>query len=322
MSENNIGKKNQYGYTVYQGMANSSSVNVSIGNADRVAASDEMHRFNWGAFFFNFIWAFFNGAYVQSFIYIGVVFFLNIFNPFISSLAGLGLCIWFGINGNEWAWKNKSWKSLDYFYLIQRRWAMAILIYLITIIAFIFISVRILTSNPELLKKILDSEYIAKIEASRQAKIEQLQGEGIQSSKENSLLKNMGTVRYSIKNIPDNVVNYLETSDKYSRFNDGKKLVISFSVPNCPYASATKSIIDQAKGMDYYNSAYNFYQLSGNRTEYYRDMDEAKAGHKLYDLCGQFCVINLSNNQIFSFPVLRTEQVNKVGSVLQQLHDW
>ncbi len=322
MHEKNIGEKNQYGYTVYTGMANSSSsINDSSGVIDRVAQTEDIQRFNWGAFFFSFIWAFFNGAYIQAFIYLGVTFFLNIFSPVLSSIVGFGLCIWFGINGNEWALKSKSWKSIAHFHLVQRRWAMAIFIYLVTIMAIVFIFVRMLMSNPELLKKILDSEYVAKLEAARQTKIEQL-NKSMQSSQGDSLLKDMGTVRYSIKKLPDNVVNYLKTSSKYSPYNNGKKTVIYFSVPNCPYASATKSIIDQAKGMDYYTSAYNFYQLSGNRTEHYKDMDEAKAGGKLYDLCGQFCIINLSENKIFAFSVLRTEQVRKIGSVLQQLHDW
>lgn len=33
--------------------------------------------------------------------------------------------IWFGIRGNEWAYENKDWSSLEDFYRVQRIWVKA-----------------------------------------------------------------------------------------------------------------------------------------------------------------------------------------------------
>ena len=42
-----------------------------------------------------------------------------------SSLVSLGLMIWFGIRGNEWAYENKDWSSLEDFHIVQRIWVKA-----------------------------------------------------------------------------------------------------------------------------------------------------------------------------------------------------
>jgi hypothetical protein len=44
--------------------------------------------------------------------FIPVVCYLNIF-----------VSIWFGIKGNEWAWQNKKWDSLEHFHKVQKTWA-------------------------------------------------------------------------------------------------------------------------------------------------------------------------------------------------------
>ena len=322
MDEKKLGEKNQYGYTVYTGNTGKTASEKDEWNTissttttPRTKKSD-IERFNWGAFFLTWVWSLFNCKPTITAIYIALSVFLPLFGPMIAILVDLCARIWLGLRGNQPAWENKRWKSVEYFHEVQRKWVQGFFIYLSVIMILMMLAVGYLKNNPEQLEKL--KEYNNK---NAYTTSQPLPSQSM-SSPSNSLLPEMGMVRYSIKNIPENVVNYLKTSNKYSRFNDGKKLVISFSVPNCPYARATKSVVDQAKNIDYYTSAYNFYQLSGNRTENYRDMSEAKAANKLYDLCGQFCIINLSNNQIFSFPVLRTEQVNKVGYVLQQLHDW
>ncbi len=45
------------------------------------------------------------------------------FVPFIGGLIALGLIIWFGIKGNEWAWQNKKWDSVEHFHSVQKTWA-------------------------------------------------------------------------------------------------------------------------------------------------------------------------------------------------------
>lgn len=111
---------------------------------------EEVKRFNWGAFFWGWIWGLFNksyltliglavgllsyiiafvlgiiaGAFGQSAI-AGLMLLLIALTNIISAIVGLALSIWFGVKGNDWAWQNKTWKSLKHFHDVQRIWAIA-----------------------------------------------------------------------------------------------------------------------------------------------------------------------------------------------------
>jgi hypothetical protein len=74
----------------------------------------EVKGWNWGAFLLTWIWGIFNGTFVSLLV---LVPFGNIVMPFV-----------LGAMGNEWAWKNKTWQSIEQFHAVQRRWAMAGLI--------------------------------------------------------------------------------------------------------------------------------------------------------------------------------------------------
>ena len=78
----------------------------------------EIKKWNWGAFFFSWLWAVCNGVYWPLII---IVF--N-FIPFIGGLASLGIRIALGIKGNEWAWESKSWNNVEHFKRVQHRWSM------------------------------------------------------------------------------------------------------------------------------------------------------------------------------------------------------
>lgn len=79
--------------------------------------------FNWGAFLLSWIWGIGNKSYITLIsIPIGIV---CGFIPFIGPIITLGLCIWFGIMGNRWAYANKEWESIDHFIEIQKKWAVA-----------------------------------------------------------------------------------------------------------------------------------------------------------------------------------------------------
>jgi hypothetical protein len=73
---------------------------------------------NWGAFFFTWIWGPFNGAYVALW---GL---LLAFVPF----GGLAWAIVCGVNGNRWAWQGKPWMSVEQFRSAQHKWAVAALV--------------------------------------------------------------------------------------------------------------------------------------------------------------------------------------------------
>lgn len=82
---------------------------------------NEIKGWNWGAFFFNWIWGICNGVYWP------LVLIVVNFIPYVGALISLGCCIALGINGNEWAWKAKSWSSIAEFKRVQHKWAIAIL---------------------------------------------------------------------------------------------------------------------------------------------------------------------------------------------------
>ena len=87
-------------------------------------SDDIAKRFNWGAFFFTFIWGIFNNTWI-TLIYLVLAFIPGIryLNIFVS--------IWFGIKGNKWAWQNKKWKSITEFHYVQMYWAIASLVFFV-----------------------------------------------------------------------------------------------------------------------------------------------------------------------------------------------
>lgn len=82
---------------------------------------NEIKNWNWGAFFFNWIWGVCNGVYWP------LVLIIVNFIPYVGPLISLGICIALGINGSEWAWKAKTWSSVAEFKRVQHKWAIAIL---------------------------------------------------------------------------------------------------------------------------------------------------------------------------------------------------
>lgn len=77
----------------------------------------ELKHFNWGAFFLNWIWGIGNKSYLPFLVFIpfGII-------PILGPIINLCLVIWIGMKGNEWAWKNKHWNSLEHFRRVQRSW--------------------------------------------------------------------------------------------------------------------------------------------------------------------------------------------------------
>lgn len=81
------------------------------------------NQWNWGAFWLNWIWGIANKS----------------FSTFFALIPFFGF-IWMfvcGANGNEWAWKNKKWSSVEEFQKVQKMWA--IVANILAILAFIVI---------------------------------------------------------------------------------------------------------------------------------------------------------------------------------------
>ncbi len=77
----------------------------------QVIVKEEILGWNWGAFLMPWFWLWTNQVWV------GLLCFL----PSI----GWVMTIILGVNGNEWAWKSRRWRSVQHFKEHQRGWAIA-----------------------------------------------------------------------------------------------------------------------------------------------------------------------------------------------------
>ena len=75
---------------------------------------DEIKRWNWGAFFLSVIWA------VGNNVWIGLLVIIPLISPVMMFILA--------IKGNEWAWRNKKWESVEHFKKVQRTWTVVAVI--------------------------------------------------------------------------------------------------------------------------------------------------------------------------------------------------
>jgi hypothetical protein len=66
-------------------------------------------RWNWGAFFLNWIWGVGNNTFIALLMFVPLVNFIMLFV--------------LGAKGSSWAWQNKKWDSVEHFHKTQRKWA-------------------------------------------------------------------------------------------------------------------------------------------------------------------------------------------------------
>lgn len=66
---------------------------------------------NWGAFLLTWIWGIGNNTLIA----------LLMFVPFVNIVMMFVL----GAKGNQWAWQNRKWKSIEHFKSIQRKWTIS-----------------------------------------------------------------------------------------------------------------------------------------------------------------------------------------------------
>lgn len=69
----------------------------------------ELDRWNWGAFWLNWIWGIGHSTYIA----------LLMFVPFV----GIVMIFVLGAKGSKWAWKNRLWENEEHFIRTQRKWA-------------------------------------------------------------------------------------------------------------------------------------------------------------------------------------------------------
>lgn len=71
----------------------------------------ELDRWNWGAFFLNWIWGIGNSTWIALLTLVPVVGFVMMFV--------------LGARGSRWAWRNRAWRDAEHFRKTQRAWAIA-----------------------------------------------------------------------------------------------------------------------------------------------------------------------------------------------------
>ncbi|WP_181164769.1 cytochrome c oxidase assembly factor Coa1 family protein [Enterovibrio norvegicus] len=92
---------------------------------------DEIRGWNWGALLLNIIW----GIRFRCYRTLWVLFpFFGVFYLFVV-----------GAKGNEWAWKNNEWESVEAFKASQKRWSRAALAYIGVLVLFSIVFTNFLT---------------------------------------------------------------------------------------------------------------------------------------------------------------------------------
>lgn len=105
-------------------------------NGGRLSPSEEkeLDAWNWGAFFFGWIWGVFNKVYLSlvQLVCNVVIFFANA-NGLLAigalfQLASLGIAIWMGVKGSRIAWNQHAYDSIEHFKRVRHGWNIAALI--------------------------------------------------------------------------------------------------------------------------------------------------------------------------------------------------
>jgi len=103
--------------------------------------------FNWGAFYFNWIWGLNHRKYLM------LISLVIGFIPYVGIL-GLPLAIWFGFQGNQWAWESGRFTTIEDMMACQRiwaKWALGVFLFwlVIGVIAVIILG-SVIASQPSL----------------------------------------------------------------------------------------------------------------------------------------------------------------------------
>lgn len=99
--------------TIKQTKLTKTAPTLTIGNTSgsgkkAVVPAEIKGKWNWGAFLLSLLWGISHNTWIVFFVFLPYVGFLMFFV--------------LGFKGNEWAWKNKKWNSIEHFQSTQRKW--------------------------------------------------------------------------------------------------------------------------------------------------------------------------------------------------------
>lgn len=127
----------------------------SYTTSSSVQVERELSKWNWGAFFFGWIWGVFNKVYISLLqLVFGAISFaitilgFGIIAP-IFAIINLGISIWLGVKGSRMAWNNNAYSNLEHFRSSKHNWNVAAAIVfglsIFFIIIFLVLFIDILT---------------------------------------------------------------------------------------------------------------------------------------------------------------------------------
>ena len=88
---------------------------------------EEIQGWNWGAFLLNWVWGIGNSTFIALLMFVPLVNFVMIFV--------------LGAKGNEWAWRNRTWRDVEHFKSTQKKWRNAGLILIFMVLPIMVIAV-------------------------------------------------------------------------------------------------------------------------------------------------------------------------------------
>jgi hypothetical protein len=91
---------------------------------------DELDKWNWGGFLWNWIWAIGHGQVAKGL----VAFIVNLFIPVVAG-------IYFGLKGNRIAWENGSYASKEELRQRERKWVKAWFVFVGVVVALVVVVV-------------------------------------------------------------------------------------------------------------------------------------------------------------------------------------
>lgn len=86
---------------------------------------EEIKCWNWGAFLLNWVWGIGNSTYIA----------LLMFVPFVNFVMLFILAA----KGNEWAWKNRTWRDVQHFKSTQKKWRNAGFVFILIFFSLLLI---------------------------------------------------------------------------------------------------------------------------------------------------------------------------------------
>ena len=223
---------------------NETFINTSGKGEKSNVPSEVKNKFNWGAFLLSWIWGIGNKTYITLiYLILGLI-----------PIVNLGILIWFGIKGNEWAWRNKQFKSIPEFHENQKKWVVwsiicwVVFIILVQFLLVIGIFISFLndsTDNPE--------------------------GTGKTTSKLERMMDKMATIYFQSYTIGENENRFYVLESDWKRFSfDEKVKLLDFAAQTAAMKKEKEYKENNPHGYQYFSKTTELNKTkiySANNTE-------------------------------------------------------